>query len=103
MKMFALKTTLSALLLAYALLPAAAQTTPSGYWVVETNERTRDQSVVKFYDLNDQLLYEERLEGVHLDVARGKNRRLLTQMLNQVVNRTLLESQLTGKEATRWE
>ncbi len=89
----------SALLLAYALTPAPAQTTPPGYWVVETNDRTRDHTLVQFYDLSDQLVYEERLEGVHLDVARRKTRRLLNQTLRRVVNRTLLGSRLPGKEA----
>jgi hypothetical protein len=93
-----LKTLLFALPFAYACVPAPAQTTPPGYWVVETNDRTRDHSVVQFYDPADQLVYEERLEGVHLDVSRRKNRRLLNRTLRRVVGRTLLGSQLPGKE-----
>jgi hypothetical protein len=99
MKTPSLKLIFSALLLAYALTPAPAQTTPPGYWVVETNDRTRDHTMVQFYDLTDQLVYEERLEGVHLDVSRRKYRRLLNQTLRRVVNRTLLGSRLPGKEA----
>jgi type IV secretory pathway VirD2 relaxase len=68
--------------------------------VVETNDRTHNYTVVKFYDLADQLVYEERLEGVHLDVSRRKNRRLLNQTLHRVVHATLLGSQLAGKEAS---
>ncbi len=100
MKTLPLKRILPALLLAYALTPAPAQTTPPGYWVVETNDRTRNHSLVQFYDLADQLVYEERLEGVHLDVARRKTRRLLNQTLRRVVNRTLLGSRLSGKEVS---
>ncbi len=100
MKTLSLKLVFSALLFAYALTPAPAQTTPPGYWVVETNDRTRDHSLVQFYDLSDQLVYEERLEGVHLDVARRKTRRLLNQTLRRVVNRTLLGSRLPGKETS---
>jgi hypothetical protein len=100
MQNFALKMALSALLLAGALTPAPAQTTPPGYWVVETNNHTRDHTLVKFYDLSDQLVYEERLEGVHLDVSRRKYRRLLNHTLRRVVGRTLVGSQLAGKEVS---
>jgi hypothetical protein len=68
--------------------------------VVETNDRTRDHTLVKFYDPADQLVYEERLDGVHLDVSRRKNRRLLNRTLRRVVGRTLVGSQLAGKEAS---
>ncbi len=100
MKTLLLKALVFALPFAYACVPAPAQTTPPGYWVVETNDRTRDHSVVQFYDLTDQLVYEERLEGVHLDVSRPKNRRLLNRTLRRVVGRTLLGSQLPGKETS---
>jgi|GEM_PF-2375683 len=100
MKTFALKTALVVLLLAYARTPAPAQTTPPGYWVVETNDRTRDHTLVKFYDLSDHLVYEERLEGVHLDVSRRKHVRLLNQTLRRVTERTLLAGRLGRGEAT---
>ncbi len=100
MKTLLLKALVFALPFAYACVPAPAQTTPPGYWVVETNDRTRDHSVVQFYDLTDQLVYEERLEGVHLDVSRPKNRRLLNRTLRRVVGRTLVGSQLAGKEVS---
>ena len=100
MKTFALRTALAALLLAGALTLASAQTTPAGYWVVETNNETRDYSLVQFYDPDDQLLYEERLQGVHLDVSRRKTIRLLNGTLRRVTNRTLLGSQLARNETT---
>jgi type IV secretory pathway VirD2 relaxase len=100
MKTLPLKALLSALLFAYAFVPAPAQTTPPGYWVVETNDRTRDHTLVQFYDLTDQLVYEERLEGVHLDVSRRKTRQLLNRTLRRVVTHTLLGSQLPGKETS---
>jgi hypothetical protein len=97
---------LSALFLTAALLTgrieqSVAQTIhPAGYWVVETNERTRDHTVVKFYDLSDHLIYEERLEGVQLDVSRRKHVRLLNQTLRRVTERTLLAGRLGRGEAT---
>ncbi len=98
MKTRFLKLILSALLLAYARTTAPAQTTTHGYWVVETNDRTRDHSLVQFYDLTDQLVYEEHIEGVHLNVLRRKTQRLLNQTLRRVVNHTLVGSRLPGKE-----
>jgi hypothetical protein len=100
MKTLPLTALLFALSFAYACVPAPAQTPPPGYWVVETNDRTHDHSVVQFYDLSDQLVYEERLEGRHLDVARRQTRRLLNRTLRRVVNHTLLGSQLPGKETS---
>jgi hypothetical protein len=100
MKTLPWKALLFALPFAYACVPAPAQTTPPGYWVVETNDRTRDHTVVQFYDLSDQLVYEERLEGRHLDVSRRQTRRLLNRTLRRVVGRTLLGSQLAGKETS---
>jgi len=73
---------------------AQGSTPPRGYWVVQTNERTRDHSLVQFYDLDDQLVYEERLEGVNLDVNRRKTARLLDQILRRITDKTLLKAQL---------
>lgn len=93
---------LSAIVLTTALLTGrfeksvAQPVHPAGYWVVETNDRSRDHTLVQFYDLSDQLVYEERLTGVHLDVSRRKTRRLLNQTLRRVVNHTLLGSRLAA-------
>lgn len=100
MKTFAIKTAFAVLLFAYAHTPAPARTPPPGYWVVETNDHTRDHTVVKFYDLSNHLVYEERLEGVHLDVSRRKYVRLLNQTLRRVTDRALLAGRLGRGEAT---
>ena len=53
-------------------LPPAAL---PGYWNLETNRTTRDYTIVRFYDGQNQLVYEDRLNGLCLDLARGPVRR----------------------------
>ena len=72
---------------------AQAQTTPvptAGYWNLETNLTTRDYTTVRFYDGQDQLVYEETLPNLCLDLSRnpGLGRRTkaqLTATLHQVL------------------
>ncbi|GAA3927761.1 hypothetical protein [Hymenobacter algoricola] len=42
-----------------------------GYWNLETNLATRDYTIVRFYDAQDQLMYEERLDNLCLDLSGG--------------------------------
>ncbi|SHI83833.1 hypothetical protein SAMN02745146_1665 [Hymenobacter daecheongensis DSM 21074] len=42
-----------------------------GYWSVETNQLQRDYSVVRFYTAQHEKIYEERLEGLCLDLSKG--------------------------------
>ncbi len=97
MKAQTLKTILvSSLLFSLYVLPAAAQAPApgTGYWVVETNDRTKDHSIVKFYDNAGQLVYEERLEGVHLNINRPKTVKMLNQTLQGVIAKSLVRAQL---------
>lgn len=65
---------------------AHAQTPPAavlpGYWNVETNLTTRDYTVVRFYNGQDQLVYEERLDNLCLDLSRHprQRRRIKSQL-----------------------
>ncbi|MGY3087499.1 hypothetical protein ACVWYF_000525 [Hymenobacter sp. UYAg731] len=72
-------------LLLSTLAHAQVQTPPAqaGYWNVETNRTTRDHTIVRFYNAQDQLVYEERLDELNLDLRKG-NRccRRTTQQLN---------------------
>ncbi|WP_375434371.1 hypothetical protein [uncultured Hymenobacter sp.] len=64
----------SLLLLATTQSLAQARTAPLaslGYWNVETNLTTRDHSIVRFYDHQNQLVYEERLPNLCLDLSKG--------------------------------
>ncbi|QDA61292.1 hypothetical protein [Hymenobacter jejuensis] len=63
---------------------------PQGYWTVETNLTTRDYTLVRFYNAQDQLVYTERLDHFNLDLARKcpasrRASRRLTLVLQQVL------------------
>jgi hypothetical protein len=68
--------------LAQAQTPAATPALP-GYWNIETNLTTRAYTTVRFYNGQDQLVYEETLPNVCLDLSRRPRRsRRLTRQLN---------------------
>ncbi|UOQ69728.1 hypothetical protein [Hymenobacter volaticus] len=87
---------------------AQARTTESslpGYWNIETNSKTRDYTIVRFYNNQDQLVYEERLNDVCLDLSKGRRTsRQLARALQRVLREravytsgTLLAQQLAAK------
>ena len=69
--------------------PARAQAPAArpGYWNVETNLTARDYTLVRFYDGQDRLVYQERLAGRCLDLARPATRRCrrTARRLNQAL------------------
>ncbi|MCB2408797.1 hypothetical protein [Hymenobacter lucidus] len=95
------------LLLFFLLLStlAQAQTTAArlpqgGYWNVETNLATRDYTIIRFYNNQDQLIYEEKLPNLCLDLSRGTSlcRRTIGQLngaLQQVLHDPATASQTT--------
>lgn len=89
---------LSTLVHAQAQQPAAL--TPAGYWNVETNRTTRDHTIVRFYSAQDQLLYEERLDGLNLDLRKG-NRccRRTSQQLNVALATVLRDPAAARRDA----
>ena len=63
------------------------------YWVTESNAVSRDYTIVRFYNPQHQLIYEEKLEGVYLDATRKKTKRMLAKALQGVVERSILANQ----------
>lgn len=51
------------------------------YWVVETHTHDTIFSVVRFFDGNDNLLHEVRIENVAIDIQQKKHRKRLDQLL----------------------
>lgn len=62
-----------------------------GYWNVETNLLTRDYTVIRFFNNQDQLVYEERIDNLCLDLSSGSGlcRRTANQ-LNVALRQVLL-------------
>jgi hypothetical protein len=95
---------LSVLLLLLCLAPLAqAQTLPAaslpGYWNIETNLTTRDYTIVRFYNGQDQLVYEETLPNVCLDLSRRPGRCRRTKSRLDVALQQMLQSPATGQSA----
>ncbi|RNI29167.1 hypothetical protein [Rufibacter latericius] len=57
----------------------------SWYWVVESNTRQKKSSIVRFYNKEHQLVYEESVTGRKLDIKKPKTRKLLDNALQQVM------------------
>jgi hypothetical protein len=87
MKNLILKSALLLALLSTILSDSSlAQALPSAknYWVVETNLKERNFSIVRFYNAANELIYEEKLNGVYLNISRRKHVKRLNLALAQV-------------------
>ena len=82
---------------------AVASADLPGYWNTEINRTTHDYTIVRFYNGQDQLVYEERLPRLCLDLGRGSRRcrqrtsRQLTQALQLA-----LHDPTHAAQATAW-
>ena len=57
-----------------------------GYWVVESNLNTPENSIVYFYTNDQKLIYTEKVNGVVLNTSKRKTRMKLKKILDKVVN-----------------
>jgi hypothetical protein len=54
------------------------------YWVIESNLFTPRNSIVYFYNAENQLMYKQTVSGKKLNVNRALVRKKLNDMLNEV-------------------
>lgn len=54
-------------------------------WVVESNVKTPKSSIVKFYNANQELVYQEVVIGKKIKIERAKVRDGLNQILKQII------------------
>lgn len=57
----------------------------NGFWVVESNIKTPLLNKVRFYTGNGLLMEEKEMNGIRLNVKRGKVKIALKQMLETVM------------------
>jgi hypothetical protein len=57
------------------------------YWVVESNFYSRDKSIVRLYDAQDQLVHEVKFEDKYIDVNKRKHKRMLNDILKKYTER----------------
>ncbi len=50
------------------------------FWVVETNEKTKDYSIIRFYDSQNEFVGMYQLDGVHLDIRKVKDIKKLKRL-----------------------
>jgi endonuclease/exonuclease/phosphatase (EEP) superfamily protein YafD len=66
---------------------AFSQQDKSLYWVVETNAQIKNYSVVRFYNLDNQLVHEVAMDHVRIDITKPKHQRKLNQLLKNYQDR----------------
>jgi hypothetical protein len=82
----------------------------TGYWTIETDAAHRDYSVVRFYTVNHEKIYEERLNQICLDPSKGtaacrRTARMLSNAVVQVqqarTNSMVTQSLVANRRAQR--
>src|ERR1700755_1562538 len=67
---------------------AHAQKVPmsdKGYWTIETTKQSPKLSLVKFYGLDNQLVYQETVAGKKLRVDNNRTRKALNHTLEMAL------------------
>ncbi len=54
-----------------------------GYWIIESNVKTPTTSIIHFYDINNNKIYSEKVEGVQLNLKKRKTLMLLKKALDE--------------------
>lgn len=67
-----------------------------GYWVAESNTKQPLEHIIRFYNNDDVLVYQEKLSGVKLKLERRKVRMKLKAVLETAV--TAWQQQKSGNE-----
>lgn len=74
-------TLFAGLVLAVLIAEAQDTVTASTYWVVETNVNDRSYSILRWYDHDNQLVREVKIDGIFIDIRNARHRRILNQIL----------------------
>lgn len=57
---------------------------PEGYWVLESNIRKPDQSIIYFYSADHQLMYKETLTGIVVNPQKQRTQKKLNKLLTEI-------------------
>ena len=72
------------------------------YWVIETNSHQKDFTIVKFYNDQHVLIYEQKQVGVYFDLSKKKHVRKLNFMLqNYLTSGSPMSKKETRRKAGR--
>lgn len=56
-----------------------------GYWNIESNQKTPRNSIIRFYNIQNQLVYEEAIQGMKVRINKRKVLLCLKNVLEQSV------------------
>src|SRR5215208_5253759 len=56
-----------------------------GYWQIESNIKTPKTSTIYFFNNNHEIVYQEKIEGMKINVKKRKTLMRLKQVLDQAV------------------
>jgi hypothetical protein len=68
--------------LTLTLLTVFAGAYAQNYWVVETKGRATKESIVKIYDVNNNIIRESKVNRL-IDINKSKERKRLNRMLRE--------------------
>ncbi len=80
------------------------QTTPApenGYWVIESNKHNSKESVVKFYNLDNVLVYQENISGKKVKITNKHTRQALDNTLALALNAKLQNQPVLAMELSK--
>ncbi|GAA4418256.1 hypothetical protein GCM10023187_51500 [Nibrella viscosa] len=69
-----------------------------GYWVVESAKQPTRQTVVRFYNTDNKLLYEERLSRKRLNIRRTKTVIRLNEALDEAMSQWTMTKQIRPEQ-----
>lgn len=64
-----------------------------GFWTIEANDKAEKYTIIRFYDDKQNLMYEEKIEGLALKL-NPKNKKVLNQTLSLFINKKLIAAQV---------
>lgn len=70
----------------------------TGYWVIESNIHTKDYTIVRFYNDANEQIYEEKLNGVVLNLKRKKTTQQLNNALDKAIQNGLSNQSSTSEK-----
>jgi hypothetical protein len=56
------------------------------FWVIETNNCRKDFTIIKFYNDQNVLMYEEKQHGVYFNLSKKRHVRTLVLMLQNYLS-----------------
>jgi|GEM_PF-6116018 hypothetical protein len=69
-------------MMTYSASMSQSATLKQDYWVVETHTHDTVYSIVRFFDGNDALMHEFRVDNIAVDIRQKKQRKRLDQLLS---------------------